>query len=123
MSVAISLPAVRGKLTAAAPLAPLVWFKAGGAADWLFEPKDVDDLADFLRDLDPAVPAELTCELKGVTAKSVRGRVLTDEKMNAHNTFEKPDAVKPAEFKAFELKDGKLHATLPSKSVVLLTVE
>lgn len=56
MSVAISLPAVRGKLTAGAPLAPLVWFKAGGAADWLFEPKDVDDLADFLRDLDPAVP-------------------------------------------------------------------
>ena len=47
---------VRGKLTADAPLAPLVWFKSGGAADWLFEPKDADDLADFLRDLDPAVP-------------------------------------------------------------------
>lgn len=47
---------VRGKLTANAPLAPLVWFKAGGRADWLFEPKDVDDLADFLSALDPAVP-------------------------------------------------------------------
>ena len=56
MSVTTILPAVRGKLTAGAPLAPLVWFKAGGAADWLFEPKDADDLADFLRDLDPAVP-------------------------------------------------------------------
>ncbi|SNS61726.1 UDP-N-acetylmuramate dehydrogenase [Sphingopyxis indica] len=50
------LPAVRGKLTPHAPLAPLVWFKSGGAADWLFEPKDADDLAAFLRDLDPAVP-------------------------------------------------------------------
>ncbi|SKB50651.1 UDP-N-acetylmuramate dehydrogenase [Sphingopyxis flava] len=50
------LPAVRGKLTAKAPLAPLVWFKSGGPADWLFEPKDAEDLADFLRDLDPAVP-------------------------------------------------------------------
>ena len=35
---------------------PLVWFKAGGAAEWLFEPADVDDLSAFLRDLDPAVP-------------------------------------------------------------------
>jgi len=52
---AATLPAVRGKLTPHAPLAPLVWFKSGGSADWLFEPKDVDDLADFLRDLDPAV--------------------------------------------------------------------
>nr|WP_089218305.1 UDP-N-acetylmuramate dehydrogenase [Sphingomonas laterariae] len=50
------MPAVRGKLTAAAPLAPLVWFKSGGAAEWLFEPKDVDDLASFLAALDPAVP-------------------------------------------------------------------
>ncbi|WP_070155343.1 UDP-N-acetylmuramate dehydrogenase [Sphingobium phenoxybenzoativorans] len=51
-----ALPSVRGRLTAQAPLAPLVWFKAGGAAQWLFEPKDVDDLAGFLRDLDPAIP-------------------------------------------------------------------
>ncbi len=55
MNVA-TLPRVRGKLTANAPLAPLVWFKAGGAAEWLFEPADVDDLSDFLADLDPAVP-------------------------------------------------------------------
>jgi UDP-N-acetylmuramate dehydrogenase len=36
---------VRGKLTPDAPLAPLVWFKSGGSAEWLFEPKDVADLA------------------------------------------------------------------------------
>ncbi len=50
------LPKVRGKLTPDAPLAPLVWFKSGGMAEWLFEPADVEDLAEFLRDLDPAVP-------------------------------------------------------------------
>ncbi len=44
---------VRGKLTSNAPLAPLVWFKSGGAAEWLFEPKDLADLQQFLRDLDP----------------------------------------------------------------------
>ncbi len=52
----LSLPPVRGRLTADAPLAPLVWFKAGGAADWLFEPADAEDLAAFLAALDPAVP-------------------------------------------------------------------
>jgi UDP-N-acetylmuramate dehydrogenase len=51
-----SLPAVRGRLTADAPLAPLVWFKSGGSAEWLFEPADIDDLSDFLAALDPAVP-------------------------------------------------------------------
>lgn len=54
--MAETLPKVRGKLTPDAPLAKLVWFKSGGAADWLFEPADLDDLAAFLRDLDPAVP-------------------------------------------------------------------
>lgn len=53
---AVTLPAVRGKLTPSAPLAPLVWFKSGGAAEWLFEPRDLGDLQDFLRALDPAVP-------------------------------------------------------------------
>lgn len=56
MSPVADMPAVRGKLTKDAPLAPLVWFKSGGRADWLFEPKDVDDLVDFLRELDPALP-------------------------------------------------------------------
>jgi UDP-N-acetylmuramate dehydrogenase len=50
------LPKVRGKLTPDAPLAPLVWFKSGGTAEWLFEPADVDDLCGFLAQLDPAVP-------------------------------------------------------------------
>ncbi|WP_425228284.1 UDP-N-acetylmuramate dehydrogenase [Sphingomonas sp.] len=46
----------RGRLTPGAPLAPLVWFKAGGAAERLFEPADLDDLVAFLEALDPAVP-------------------------------------------------------------------
>ncbi|MBX3594295.1 UDP-N-acetylmuramate dehydrogenase [Sphingomonas sp.] len=53
---ATTLPRVRGRLTPHAPLAPLVWFKSGGAAQWLFEPADADDLSDFLNDLDPEVP-------------------------------------------------------------------
>ncbi len=47
---------VRGKLKAGAPLAPLVWFKSGGAAESLFEPADEEDLVAFLKQLDPATP-------------------------------------------------------------------
>lgn len=56
MTVTLDLPPVAGRLTANAPLAPLVWFKSGGAAQWLFEPKDADDLARFLAALEPGVP-------------------------------------------------------------------
>ncbi|MEJ6009522.1 UDP-N-acetylmuramate dehydrogenase [Novosphingobium aquae] len=54
--MADTLPRVAGKLTENAPLAPLVWFKSGGTAQWLFEPKDLADLQQFLGDLDPAMP-------------------------------------------------------------------
>jgi len=56
MTAVATMPDVRGKLTADAPLAPLVWFKSGGTAEWLFEPKDEDDLTAFLREIDPATP-------------------------------------------------------------------
>lgn len=49
-------PEVRGRLTANAPLAPLVWFKTGGPTDELFEPADIADLQDFLRATPTNVP-------------------------------------------------------------------
>jgi UDP-N-acetylmuramate dehydrogenase len=56
MSGVATMLSVRGKLTPNAPLAPLVWFKSGGSAEWLFEPKDEDDLVAFLKDLDHETP-------------------------------------------------------------------
>ena len=50
------LPEVRGTLTEGKALAELTWLRVGGPADVLFQPADVDDLAAFLRALDPAVP-------------------------------------------------------------------
>ncbi|WP_294314766.1 UDP-N-acetylmuramate dehydrogenase [uncultured Sphingomonas sp.] len=52
----MNLPDTAGRLTHAAPLAPLVWFKAGGPAEYLLEPKDVDDLSAFLRGLGADTP-------------------------------------------------------------------
>ena len=51
-----ALATTLGKLTPNAPLAPLVWFKSGGAAEWLFEPKDVADLQSTLGEFDEGVP-------------------------------------------------------------------
>ena len=49
-------PEVRGKLLTNEPLGPYTWFRVGGAADALFIPADVEDLADFLKALDLSVP-------------------------------------------------------------------
>ncbi|SHH84361.1 UDP-N-acetylmuramate dehydrogenase [Marivita hallyeonensis] len=50
------LPKVRGKLTPNKPLSDLTWLRVGGPADWLFQPADLADLQDFLRDLPLEVP-------------------------------------------------------------------
>ena len=52
----VPMEGIRGVLTPDAPLAKLVWFKAGGAADWLFEPADLEDLREFLVELDGDLP-------------------------------------------------------------------
>ena len=56
MSWRDNLPEVRGKLLRDEPLAPFTWFRVGGPAELLFLPQDEDDLADFLRGLEAAVP-------------------------------------------------------------------
>ena len=56
------LPPVRGSLTMGAALKDLVWFRAGGPAEILFRPADVDDLAGFLA----AKPADLRVSVIGV---------------------------------------------------------
>ncbi|MEO6301091.1 MAG: UDP-N-acetylmuramate dehydrogenase [Paracoccaceae bacterium] len=52
----MTLPEVRGTLTPNRPLSDLTWLRVGGPADWLFQPADEADLAQFLSALDPAVP-------------------------------------------------------------------
>ncbi len=50
------LPDTRGRLTPNRLLSDLTWLRVGGAADWLFQPADAEDLAAFLGQLDPSVP-------------------------------------------------------------------
>lgn len=56
------LPPVRGKLTPNRDLSDLTWLRVGGPADWLFQPADTDDLAQFLA----ALPADVAVFPMGV---------------------------------------------------------
>ncbi|MEM9425567.1 MAG: UDP-N-acetylmuramate dehydrogenase [Pseudomonadota bacterium] len=47
---------VRGRLIASYDLSGVTWLRVGGPADWLFMPRDVDDLTDFLTALPRNVP-------------------------------------------------------------------
>jgi len=51
-----ALPQLRGRLLANEPLAPLTWFRVGGAAQVLFMPEDENDLAYALANLPRGIP-------------------------------------------------------------------
>jgi len=76
-----------------------------------------------LCNLNPDRPATVTCELQGAKAGEISGQVLTAPEMNARNTFDQPDTVRPAAFNAFEITETGFMATLPPKSVVVLELK
>ncbi|WP_299427943.1 UDP-N-acetylmuramate dehydrogenase [uncultured Shimia sp.] len=57
-----TLPTPRGKLTEGKELSDLTWLRVGGPADYLFQPADVEDLAQFLK----ALPETVTVFPMGV---------------------------------------------------------
>ena len=78
-----TLPPLRGRVQANAPLAPFTWFRVGGPAEVLVRPADADDLAPFLGALPHEVPVHVigACSnlivrdggLPGVTIRLARG--------------------------------------------------
>jgi len=76
-----------------------------------------------LVNLDAAKPARISVALSGHAAKTITGRVLTAPSINSHNTFEKPDVVKPASFTTFSRTPQGLSVELPARSVVVLALE
>jgi alpha-N-arabinofuranosidase len=70
----------------------------------------------------PRLASDVSIDLKGQAASSATGQVLTAEAMDAHNTFDKPQAIKPAPYSA-KAVNGKLTLKVPAKSVVVVAVE
>ena len=75
-----------------------------------------------LCNLDPSRPIDVSCEVRGVDAAHVVGRVLTAKQMTAHNTFDEPETVRPAQFDGVEFEGGRAFVRMPSKSVVVLAL-
>jgi UDP-N-acetylmuramate dehydrogenase len=61
------LPAVRGRLTANAPLGHMTWFGVGGPAEVLFKPADRDDLIGFIK----TCPADIPVTVMGVASNMI----------------------------------------------------
>ena len=70
----------------------------------------------------PTRASDVALNVAGLNVGSVSGQVLTAEKMDAHNTFEQPQAVKPAPFSA-KAADGKLTIKVPAKAVMVFAVQ
>jgi alpha-N-arabinofuranosidase len=73
--------------------------------------------------LDPNRAAQVSTRIAGASAKSITGRVLTAPAMNTVNTFDKPDAVKPAPLTGVKVQGDQVTLSLPSKSVVVLEIQ
>ena len=73
-----------------------------------------------LVNLDPNRARTVETELRGASVSNVSGRMLTADRMNAHNTFERPNAVQPASFTGARLSGNNVRIELPSRSVVVL---
>jgi alpha-N-arabinofuranosidase len=63
---------------------------------------------------------KFACGLKGIEADKVSGRILTAEKLDAHNTFDEPNLVRPATFDGAKLEAGNLEVDVPPRSVIVL---
>jgi alpha-N-arabinofuranosidase len=72
-----------------------------------------------LVNLDPKREAIVSLNTAGAEVKSATGRILTAKAMDAHNTFDAPQAVKPAPISA-RRSGGKLVLRLPPKSVAVV---
>ena len=73
--------------------------------------------------LDPNRAAGVSLRVAGATPRTVAGRVLTAPAVNAMNTFDRPDVVKPVEFRGAKAEGGALTLTLPAKSVVVVELK
>lgn len=70
----------------------------------------------------PDAAAETVIELRGLAGANVKvtGTELTASAMDAHNTFEQPDNVKPQPFTGFTVEGGELRVKLSPMSVTVL---
>lgn len=78
-----------------------------------------------LCNIDHKNEALLDLDLRGVNVvdTKVSGTIISADRMNAHNTFEAPDVVKPVDFTGVTVVNNQWAIKLPPMSVVTLAIE
>jgi alpha-L-arabinofuranosidase len=78
-----------------------------------------------LSNVNPSKEMKISVEMNGGTIKKVnKGEVLSAPKFNTVNTFDKPETIKPADFKGYKVTGpSTLEVTLPALSAVTLQLE
>lgn len=71
----------------------------------------------------PEQAVQVQAQFSGSVPAGSVGRVLTAGEMNAHNTFDDPNAVSPQPFEGVQRVGEQLTLTLPPKSIVVLQFE
>ena len=66
---------------------------------------------------------DVSINLQGVDAKRVTGEILTSSNITDHNTFDKPEQVKPVAFNGASISGNTLKVKLPAKSIVTLELQ
>jgi alpha-N-arabinofuranosidase len=72
--------------------------------------------------LDPERAASVSTTISGVDPRGASGRLLTAPEMDAHNTFDEPDAVEPERFRA-RREGSTLVVEIPPKAVIVVAVD
>jgi alpha-N-arabinofuranosidase len=73
-----------------------------------------------LTNVDPNQTHIVNMSVRGQRVSSVAGRILTAAQMNAYNSFEQPNTVRPTTFDGARIAGETVTVTLPAKSVVVL---
>jgi alpha-L-arabinofuranosidase len=71
---------------------------------------------------DPTKVVDVAVNVAGTKVKGAAGKVLTSAAMDAHNTFQNPQAIKPAAYSA-RAAGGKLSIKVPAKAVMVVALE
>jgi alpha-N-arabinofuranosidase len=65
---------------------------------------------------------EIQFELKNHNITNVNANILTNKKMNAHNTFDNSEEVKPSLFQEVSINNNNLFLEIPPKSIIAIEV-
>ena len=76
-----------------------------------------------LVNIDATKEQSVTINLGEINQTSLSGRILKSAKLQDHNTFDKPDTVKPVPFTNAKLDGRELKVVLPAFSVVVLELK